>query len=174
MFKKGDKVIYKAEGICEISDVRLENFGAIGNEETYYVLTPVKEGSSTFFVPVGNERLVSYIRPLLSAEEITNMLVELRNQRFRWIPDTRSRSTNFKEIISRGDRRELVVLCHTIRDRLAELREMGKKAGNTELGSLDRAEWLLYVEFAHTTDISSPMDINAVLRGDITLNNKKQ
>ena len=173
MFKKGDRVIYKSEGVCEISDVRIENFGAIGSNETYYVLTPLKEGSSTFFVPVDNERLVGYIRRLLTAEEINGLTEELREERLEWIPDCRSRSTAFKDILSRGDRRELIVLYNTVWDKLQELRLMNKKAGSTELSTIDRAERMLYSEFAETTDISSPLQIGEVLRGAHTLSPKK-
>ena len=173
MFKKGDRVVYKAEGVCKISDVRIENFGAIGSNQTYYVLTPLREGNSTFFVPVDNERLVGYIRRLLSAEEITALAEELREERFEWIPDPRLRSTTFKDMLSRGDRRELIVLYNTVVDRLQELRQIEKKAGSTELSTVERTERMLYAEFAETTDISSPSQIRAVLSGAITLGSKK-
>ena len=173
MFKKGERVIYKAEGVCEISDIRIENFGAIGSNETYYVLTPMREGSSTLFVPVESRQLVGYMRKLLSAEEINALVCELREERLEWISDSRSRSTAFKDILSRGDRRELIVLYNTVWDKLQELRSTNKKAGSTELGTIDRAERMLYAEFAETTDITSPLQIGDVLRGAHTLSSKK-
>ena len=71
MFAVGSFVVYRAEGVCRISDIKAESFGVIGSKENYYILTPLNDEKSTVFVPVANETLVGMMRPLLSAEEIT-------------------------------------------------------------------------------------------------------
>ena len=57
MFEIGSYVAYRSEGVCVISDIRAETFGAPNNSELYYILTPVRHTQSTLFVPVKNENL---------------------------------------------------------------------------------------------------------------------
>ena len=174
MFEVGSYVIYRSEGVCVISDIRSESFGMIGKEEYYYILTPVNDGKSTVFVPLANEKLVGFMRRLLTAEEISAMLEELRDQRMEWIPDSRARNNAFKEIILRGDRRELIVLVNTVSEKLDQIAESGRKAGSTDLNAIHRAEKMLYEEFSATTDIASMDKIIPLLRGEITLLARKK
>ena len=172
MFKIGSYVSYRSEGVCVVSDIRDESFGTIGTSEKYYILTPVNDMKSVVFVPVANERLVGYMRPLMSAGEITQMLDELRDVRMDWITDSRARSAAFREVLSLGDRRQLVVLVNTVSEKIAELTAAGRKVGSTELGALSRAEKMLYDEFSATTDISSSDKIIPLLIGKLSLNDK--
>ena len=173
MFEIGSRVVYRAEGVCVISDIRSESFGSIGKSEKYYILTPIGDKKSTVFVPINNECLVGYMRELMSAEKIEQMLCELRDERMEWIVDSRARNAVFREILSLGDRRDLVVLVNTVWEKIEEQRLAGKKPGSTDLGALAKAERLLYEEFAATTDIGSQENVMGVLRGEIRLRNKK-
>ena len=49
MYKKGDTVLYVSEGVCKITDITEKKFGDDSIE--YYILTPVFNNRSTFFVP---------------------------------------------------------------------------------------------------------------------------
>lgn len=171
MFEVGTLVVYKSEGVCMISDVRAESFGA--PDELYYILTPQNDPKSTLFVPVSNERLTSLIRRLLSADEINEMVAALREERIEWAADSRSRNNAFKEILSCRERGQLTVLAITLWEKISETLASGKKAGSTETGALRRAERMLYEEFSATTDISSQEDVIPFLRGEITLKAKQ-
>ncbi|MBQ9112540.1 MAG: CarD family transcriptional regulator [Clostridia bacterium] len=172
MFKVGSYVSYRSEGVCVISDIRDESFGMIGKQEQYYILTPVGDSKSTVFVPLANERLVSYMRPLMSAREISEMLAEVRDCRMEWLPDSRARNAVFREILSLGDRRELVILVNTVSEKIEAVIAAGRKPGTTDLGALRRAEKMLYDEFSATTDISSADKIVPLLRGEIVIGDK--
>ena len=172
MFEIGSYVIYRAEGVCVISDIRKENFGSLGNENEYYILTPVSNKSSTVFVPVSNEKLVSLIRPLMSAIEIERMLDEIRNDRIEWINDSRARNTAFKEILSSGDRRELCVLAITVFEKAEQITKNNKKVCPTDLNALRKAEKMLFDEFRATTDIKDVSDVIRAIKGEIKLKAK--
>lgn len=174
MFEVGSYVIYRSEGVCVISDIRSESFGMIGKEEQYYILTPVNDGKSTVFVPLANEKLVGFMRRLMSAEEINAMLGELRDERMEWITDSRARNNAFKEILLRGDRRELIVLVNTVSEKLDQIADSGRKAGSTDLNALHKAERMLYEEFSATTDVASMDKIIPLLRGQISLSPRKK
>lgn len=169
MFEKGSYVIYRSEGVCLISDIRDEKFASVGKADKYYILTPINDRRSTVFIPADNERLLGLMRKLMSADEINKMVEELRDERIEWQSDSRARNNLFRDILSRGDRRELVVLANTVGAKAEELTESGKRVCIADINTLRRAERLLFEEFSATTDISSAEQIMPLLRGELTL-----
>ena len=172
MFDIGSYVIYRSEGVCVVSDIREESFGSIGKPEKYYILTSVNSQSSTTFVPVNNGVLTAQMRPLLSAEQINELAENLRDERLEWIDETRARSNSFKDILSAGDPKELIILANTVSERVAAAAERGRKPSSTDLNALRRAERILFDQFSATTDLGSPQDIIPLLRGDIKAGKK--
>ncbi len=161
----GDCVIYRAEGICDVVDIRRETFIGCTEALEYYILSPRNDPNSTFYVPVANEELVSLMRPLLTREEIFALCDELREERMDWIVESRARNVKFREILSLGDRREVVVLVNTVKERIAENEKIGKKPGSTDSGALRRGAKLLRDEFSAAMDISCDEELFALLDG---------
>ena len=172
MFEIGSLVVYRSEGICIVSDIREENFGAIGGKEKYYILTPLRDERSTLFVPVNNELLCGMMRKLLSAEEINALCDELRDTRMEWIEENRARGTEIRNILAVGDRAKLIVLVNTIMARSDEIAQKGKRITGGDENALRRAISMLYVEFSETSDISSEDDILPLLCGKIKVKSK--
>ena len=173
MFDIGSYVIYRSEGVCVVSDIREENFGIIGKSEKYYILAPINAQSSTVFVPVNNEVLTSYMRPLLSAAQINAMAERLRAARLEWIDETRTRNNRFKEILAEGDPEALVLLVNSVSERIDAALACGKKPSTTDLNALRRAEKMLYDQFVSTTDLTSSEEILPLLRGEIKAGDRK-
>lgn len=169
MFEIGSYVSYRAEGVCVIVDIREERFGALGGTAKYYILSPIGDEKSTVFVPLDNENLVSMMRPLLSAEEILAMVEELREERMEWIEESRLRNLRFREILSCGDRKQLIVLLNTVVEHSEMIRELGKKVGSTDENAMYRAKTMLFEEFSMTTDLCDVEEILPLLRGERTL-----
>ena len=173
MFDIGSYVSYRAEGVCVISDIREERFGALGGLAKYYILSPVGDEKSTVFVPMDNEGLVSMMRPLLSAQEIMATVEELRDERMEWIEESRVRNVRFREIFAEGDRRKLIVLLNTVVEHSEMLRSIGKKVGSTDENAQYRAQTMLFEEFSMTTDLKSIDEILPLLRGERILASKE-
>ena len=173
MLKKGEYVVYRSEGVCVISDIREESFGTIEAKEEYYILTPVCDPRSTVYVPVKNEKLCSYIRELLSAHEIIELCDSVKNERIEWLSDSRGRNNAYREILAVGDRRELIILLNTVSEKLEENSKLGRKTVITDENALRRAKKMLYDEFSASTDISSEDDIIPLLKGEISVSDKK-
>lgn len=173
MFTVGSYVIYRAEGVCVISDIREESFGAIGEKNSYYILSPIGDKTSTLFVPVDNERLCSMIRRLLSPEEIMELAGELRDERLQWIPDSRARNLRYRDILSIGDRRELIVLINTVVAIMKEGKNSDKRLTGTDENALRRAKRMLYDEFTATSEIRTEDDVIRILAGELTVQPKK-
>ena len=165
MFTKGSYVVYRAEGVCVISDIRAESFNALDKETYFYILSPVKEPKSLLYVPKDNVGLTSMMRPLLSAEEILALAEELCNERIELLPESRSRGAQIKDILSRGDRRELVVLLNTLVEFMDGVKQSGKKLGVTEINAYTKASKLLVEEFSIKSDIDNAEKLMAVISG---------
>ena len=169
MFQIGDLVSYRAEGVCSIADIRVERFGAIGGDMRYYILSPLRDRKSLVYVPVENPQLCGLMRPLLSAEEISELLGELREERMEWIPESRGRNVLYREILGRGDRRELIVLVNTVCQRTAEEREAGRRPTSTDENALRRAAELLLDEFSVTCELNNEEELLLAIQGEIDL-----
>lgn len=169
MFKVGSYVVYRAEGVCIVSDIRSESFGAIGKDEKYYILTPLRDEKSQVFVPMNNAELLGSMRAPLNAIEINSIVNEIRDCRLEWINESRARGIAFKEILASGDVKRLAILVNTLADKLDEIEAAGKKAGTTELNAIEKAIRSLHQEFSINTDIASADDVISVLRGEIAL-----
>lgn len=161
-YEIGDCVIYRAEGICDITDIRCESFAG-GEKTDYYILSPRNDPNSTVYVPVENERLTAMMRALLSKEQIHALISELREVRLDWIEDSRARNAKFKEILSDGDRREVLVLLNTVRERIAFNEETGRRSGTTETSALSRACKLLRDEFSSAITLYTDEQLFALL-----------
>ena len=170
MFAVGDYVSYRSEGVCVVSDIRTEEFNALGKSEEYYILAPLKDMNSVLYVPVNNEMLVAKMQPLLSADEICALADELRGELMEWIDDSRARNTALREILAGGNRRELIVLVNTILDRIARSAEIGRKITAGDENTLKRAKRMLLDEFAATTDLSTDEELMGVLDGTYRCN----
>ena len=165
MFKVGTYISYRAEGVCVISDIRMEAFNALGKNEEFYILSPIKDMNSLLYVPVNNEMLTSKMQPLLSAEEICALADELRPQVMEWTTDSRARNSALREILAAGGRRELILLVNTINDRIARSGEIGRKITAGDENILKRALRMLVDEFSVTTDIKNEEQLLSVLDG---------
>ncbi len=165
-FAVGDAVVYRAEGVCDIVDIRKETFGTSGDGEDYYILSPRNDSNSSIYVPVYNEKLTAMMRPIVTRDELAAMLDELREMRLEWLPESRARNTAFREILSLGDRRALIVLVLTVKERVEQTIASGKKPGSTETGALSRACKLLRDEISLVTPLRSDDELIALLRGE--------
>lgn len=166
MFEIGTYISYRSEGVCVISDIREECFGALGKSEEYYILAPLKDMNSILYVPVNNELLTSKMQRLLSADELCSLCDELRGERMEWITDSRARNGVLREILAAGDRRELIVLVNTIVERIERSAEIGRKITAGDENTLKRAKRMLLDEFSATTDLESEEELMGLLRGE--------
>ena len=78
MHKVGEKIMYGANGLMEIVDVRTETIA--DEPRKYYVLQELNSRSaSQTFVPVDNKKLVASMRPLLTKSEIEQLLAKAKD-----------------------------------------------------------------------------------------------
>lgn len=151
MFNVNDAVLYSVHGVCRIIEIQSQNFG--GNDCLYYVLKPVYNGFSTFFVPVDNEALTSKMKKVLSQEEIHNIIHSMPQEDLIWIEDDNERKEKYNEILKSGDRTGLVRIIKTLYARQQQLKEKRKKLHIADERFMHEAEKMLYEEFAYVLNI---------------------
>ncbi|MDD3193516.1 MAG: CarD family transcriptional regulator [Oscillospiraceae bacterium] len=150
-YRIGDTVLYGVHGICKIEEQTQRKFG--GKRQEYYILKPVYTPDSTIFVPVGNETLVSKMRRILSAGEIRALIQAMPDEHSAWIEDETIRKEQYREILARGDRVELVRLIKALYLHQKEQQQRGRRLHMTDERFMKDAEKMLYEEFAYVLKI---------------------
>ncbi len=164
MFKIGEYVSYRSEGICVIKDISTECFGVLGKSEEYYILAPLRDINSTLYVPLNNSLLVEKMQRLLSAEEICELAEKLVDERLVWILESRVRNASFKEILASGDRNSLIILVNTLTDYFERLDAGGRKHTASDDSAYKKAKKMLLDEFSVTTNIKTEEDLIKLLK----------
>ena len=100
------------------------------------------------------------------------LVSEIREERMEWIPDIRARNQRYRDILSLGDRRDIIVLINTIMEIKKEGKESNKRLTGTDENALRRAKQMLYDEFTATSEIRTEDDIFLLLSGELTIEPK--
>lgn len=152
MLKMNSILIYGSSGICKVADIRKEKFG--DEEQEYYILKPIYDEKSTIYVPKNNEQLLKKIRRILSAEEIYAIIKNMPEKETLWITEDRLRNETYKAIIEEGNREEIIKVIKTLYLRKQELVANRKKLRSSDETIMQKAEKMLYDEFAMVLNIN--------------------
>lgn len=156
MYKINDTVLYGAQGVCRISGTTTKSFN--GGKMEYYVLKPCYSANSTIYVPMHNEALLKKMRRLLSAEEIHQIIRTMPAQASSWIEDESERRTAYRDILSHGDRMELLRMIKALYLHQQLQQEKGRRLHASDETFFKEAEKMLYDEFALVLHIQ-PADV---------------
>ena len=146
MFKESDIILYGTQGVCRVKGTVEKGLGQ--DVKSYYVLSPVYSPSSVIFVPMENGILTERMKPLLSSEEICEILRDVPDQDTIWIPDEERRKARYKTILQDGNRRELCAMLKTLYLHKRNQKIKGKSLHQCDERYLKEAEKVLYSEFA--------------------------
>ena len=152
MHKVGEIVLYGTDGVCKISAIEEKKFGK--ETSRYYVLTSVYRNTSVIYVPVGNDKLESKMRTVMSRKEIEDMIDYMPNADNIWIENEAVRKVRYKEIIIGGDRYELVRMIKTLHAHRVKQEKCGKKMHISDEKFLKDGEKILYDEIAHVLKLA--------------------
>ena len=152
MFKENDMVVYGAHGVCKIVGTTEKDFKK--EKKIYFVLKPVNNDSSTFFVPSDNEKLISKMRKILSEEEINKLIASMPNEKANWIENENERKEKYRSIISEGNHIELIKMIKAIFFKKKEREVNKKRLHASDERFLQDAEQLLYGEFQYVLNLN--------------------
>jgi len=152
MFKRDDIVTYGTGGVCKI--VAVEEKNLTGEKKTYFVLKPVYDEKSTFFVPIDNEKGSKKLRRLLSEDEINELIDSMPEEETLWIDNERERKERYRRIIAEANRSEMIGMIRAIHFEKERREEEGKKLHISDERFFKEAEKLLYEEFRYVLKLS--------------------
>ena len=132
---------------CHLVAVEVRVVCGTGKHE-YYVLQPVYDARSTVYIPTDSEKLASHARSLLSENEVYEIIDAMPAKGFEWVQNDKERSEFFRNVLESGTRTDIVNLISTLHNRKTELAGHGKKLRSSDEAIMQRAERLLYGEFA--------------------------
>ena len=151
MFQIGDLVVYGIHGVCKITEVQTQRVNRTKME--YFVLEPVTQCTSRFFVPSQNESALSKLRPILTKDEICELLSGDASRQNCWIDDEGQRKQVYKDLIISGDRAALISMLRALHAHKHNQIEAGKKFHISDANFMRDAEKIIFSEFSLVLDI---------------------
>ena len=156
MWKTGDHVVHRRDGVCRIAaieDLTLTDDGP----KTYYILTPVYENSSRLYVPF--DRADQILRDVLTKEEIEAMILGLKESGpDHWISDEKTRQRTLSETVKSCSEESLLKMVSTLFVKKMEQTEQGRKFHAADEHLLNEGEKMINREFAFVLGIE-PDDV---------------
>ena len=152
MFNVNDYVVYGITGVCQIADIRKDEFTG-DNETQYYVLTPVDDNNITIMVPVDNKNIA--MRAISTKDDVLSLIAAMPEMEAAWIDDDRQRNADFKAALKSGKSQEWARVVKTLYLEKEKRIAIGKKLTKTDEEILNTAEKKLNQEVALALNISS-------------------
>ena len=99
-YQKGERVLYRGLGVCEVMGTVNRAFAGMEPQE-YYVLQPVFADRATSYLPV---RIAEQkLRPLLTLEEFRQLLQQTETAELDWEEDGKERKEQFHNILKQSN-----------------------------------------------------------------------
>lgn len=148
MYVIGEKVVYGAQGVMEIVDIVDQTIGDATRR--YYVLREYSSPSSSLtYVPVDNEMLVANIQPLLTEQEVVEVIrLSKSSIQLEWVEENRARSEMYKRILATADRAKILAMINLVTETGLRREEEGKKNYIADENIMKKAQKMINAEFS--------------------------
>ncbi|MBQ5544215.1 MAG: hypothetical protein IIU00_00910 [Clostridia bacterium] len=164
MLNIGDTVVFGTEGIFVIEQTTQQV--VCGQKTDYYVLRSTNKDSSTVYLPMNNPALLQRARPLITEEEIGDLLSDAAHTEIHWVDDHKARKERFNEILQSGDRKGILALAGTLYHKQQAQLAVHKKLNSSDERILREAEKIINAEVAFVLHIT-PDEAKAYVRDHI-------
>ena len=151
MYQCGEQVVYGIHGVCRI--LSLEESVVDRKRTVYYVLEPLEQPGTRFYVPAHNQAATAKLRRLLTRQELVELLRSEEAQAAYWIADEGKRKQYYRELITSGDRAAMISMVRALHCHKQEQAASGRKFHLCDENFLRDAEKLLNSEFSLVLDI---------------------
>ncbi|MDD7388108.1 MAG: CarD family transcriptional regulator [Lachnospiraceae bacterium] len=147
MFKVGDYVMYKTEGVCRIEEITaMDHFPKDRQKKLYYVMSPLKDSGLKIYSAVDNTMIPR--RPVMTEQEARNMVEAMADIPELEIENEKYREESYKKALKSCDCREWVRIVKTIWMRRQGRYAEGKKSTAIDDQYQKAAEALLLEELS--------------------------
>lgn len=146
MFQRGDQVLYGMHGACNIIGLEVK---AINHKNIeYYVLEPVEQPGSRYYIPIQNEAAVAKLRPIMTQDQLDVLLHSEDICKDTWVSDENQRKQRYRDLLAGGDSAALLRMVHTLHKHKQEKLSAGQKLHLCDENFLRDAKKILQSEFA--------------------------
>jgi CarD family transcriptional regulator len=142
----GTQVVYGIHGVCTIVDTEVRRVDRKNVE--FLVLEPRDQPGARFYVPAHNPAALSKLRPLLSAEELEQLLLSDATHQDCWIPEEGLRKQKYRDLLNGGDRAALISMIRQLHKHRESQLAAGRKFHLCDENFLRDANKLLVSEFS--------------------------
>ncbi len=160
MFKVGDTVMYVGSGVCQIADIRPETFS--GRQINYYVLRPVDSENATYYCPVESNKIK--MRPLLTRDEILELIQHLPEAETDWIENDQLRKIEYGKVLKDGEPGALMRMIRALYLDKEQKRQMGRKFHVADEKVMREAERMLHGELAYVLHLNPDQVVSFIAR----------
>lgn len=151
-FQIGEYVRYGSNGVCQIDDI--QEMTIAHNRDQYYILQPVTDQNTTFFIPMHNDALRGKIHPVLTREEVDAIIDSVDDALVVWIDDRKQRMERFRTILRNADPREILCLRILLFERKRSLAANGLRLSPSDNNLLKQVSEITDNEFSFALEIS--------------------
>ncbi len=161
LYQTGDHVLYGIHGVCVVT--ALEERVVDRRPTEYYVLEPLAQSGSRFYIPTQNQAAVAKLQPVMTEAQIQQLLKSDEVRQDAWIADETKRKQCYRELINSGDRAALLNMVHALHRHRKSQVEAGKKFHLCDENFLRDAERLLSAEFSLALGIA-PTEVGQYIK----------
>lgn len=147
MYKIGDMIMYRMEGVCRVDAIGVPDSTSSDNDRLYYTLSPDNR-DGLIYIPVDS---TVFMRPVITYEEVQHLIKQIPHIRTNILNENRNLkmlSDHYEALLQTHECADLLQLIKSIYAKQQLAAENGKKLGKIDEHFLQLAEGLLYSEFA--------------------------
>ena len=150
MYQVGQKIVYGIHGVCCIVD--LEEKKIDRKTIWYFVLEPIDQPGSRYYVPSENQAALAKIRPLSTKEELDALLTAPLAENV-WIVDENRRKQHYRELVSSVNLKAMIDMVRCLRLHRRQQMEQGRKFHQCDENFLRDTQKILSTEIAMVMEI---------------------
>lgn len=152
MFSVGEMVVYSNHGVFKVKETTVLKI--TGKETLYYVLTPLFDNNSTFYVPVEKAKELNNLHKTLTKEELKKLFKTVHKTNQNWIENESERKEVCQNAINSNDRETMIIAVQMFYLRQKELKLIGKHIHACDEKFFKTAEKILSEEIAGVFGVS--------------------
>lgn len=153
MYQIGQQVLYGIHGVCSVTAIEPMRFGKVKSD--YYILQPTAQPDSRYYIPVNNPAAVAKLRPLMTRQELIELLHSDLVRQDVWVNDENQRKLKFRELLAQGDRSEILSMIYCLHRHKKQQQSLGRKFHQCDEGFLKDAEKLMNAEFSQVLGLEA-------------------
>jgi len=150
MYQVGQKIVYGIHGVCCIVDLEKKKIDR--KTICYFVLEPIDQPGSRYYVPSENQTALAKLRPLSTKEELQSLLTSPLAEN-GWIADENRRKQYYRELVSSVNLKAMIDMIRCLRLHRRQQMELGRKFHQCDENFLRDAQKILSTEIAMVMEI---------------------